>query len=518
MPHRKGGNINKRVPVRNPTEHSPQRESAPRTEHNANTNTVNDLLNNHQNHPRLQTANAQCHLFKADLTLREDYDSLFGLYLRLLPIYVEMQQEMKAKCNFDMEKIGPETNPNPATMFAIMQVDAYTSINNLYLMIINLMQCCFEDVKIKKITDLTNKQMAKLCRMLAECLSETVSGTNNIEKLKNLVSKIVYDIIKNHRFFFKNRIDGKLNSPEGVRDTNGNFHYQFVNSIITILKTFAMTTIIQFDLQLPPFFKSFSETWSPEIDCSETAKKYGFYDIKPNLTLVKQLKLSPNVLKEAKGIKIEDLKKHLKEKYETIKTQPKDKKEDIEFLKTLANAFTKFYVDKKKNEGVDLSQFNIEDLKNVELTKEDIEEGIENSKKIWDEFMSSMSKGDNKKDNESDTVSASSDDFTIDNPKDNNDENLKELIKKQYSLFESLLINEGYTFQQVIDVVDEQRGIIDGQYPEDLGNYTDPKEIKIKEKFLEFFKNIKQSLTDNERLICDAIGEFMYSRVKIETF
>lgn len=421
MPHRKGGRISKQVRVSNPTEHSPNRESAPRTEHNANTNTVNDLLNNHQNHSRFNTAHAQNHLLKADLTLREDYDCLFDLYLRLLPIYVQMQQEMKAKCNFDMEKIGFETNP--ATMFAIMQVDAYTSINNLYIMIINLMQCCFEDVKIKKITDLTNKQMAKLSRMLAECLSETLSGPNNIEKLKNLISEIVYVIIKNHRFFFKHRIDGKINSPKGVRDTNGNFHYQFVNSIITILKTFSMTSIIQFDLQLPAFFKSFSETWSPVIDSNETAKKYGFYDIKPNLTLVKQLKLSPNVLKEAKGIKIEDLKKHLKEKYE--------------------------------------------------------------------------------KDSESD----SSDD----------DEKLKELIKKQYSLFESLLINEGYTFQQVIDVVDEQRGIIDGQYLEKIGNYTNPKEIEIKQKFLEFFENIKQSLTDNERLICDAIGEFMYSRVKIET-
>lgn len=69
-----------------------------------------------------------------------------------------------------------------------------------------------------------------------------------------------------------------------------------------------------------------------------------------------------------------------------------------------------------------------------------------------------------------------------------------------------------------MDVVDEQRGLIDGQYPERMiGNYTDKKEIEIKEIFLDFFVNThKNTLTDNERLISDAIGEFMYSCVQLK--
>ena len=89
-------------------------------------------------------------MFKPDLTLREDYDCLFDLYYKLLPIYAKLIEGIQAYGDIDMNKIDFEKT-DLKTTFALMRADAEHSINIIYVMVINIMKFFSSNVQIKKI-------------------------------------------------------------------------------------------------------------------------------------------------------------------------------------------------------------------------------------------------------------------------------------------------------------------------------------------------------------------------------
>ena len=257
MPHRKGGNINKRVLRPISTEHPSHRESAPRTNQTPNTDSVNDKIVNHQNHPEMQVEIMKRNFLTNDLQVYEENELLAHFYTEFFPWYMQTSDLI-----FKTDEVDTcEIPDNEKDILKVLGNISNKQITLIYVVIGKLIITIFPQIIQTTDTPLTKKQEKQLLELLFPFNNSPIKYETAIE----VVSLCIQFFCLNNKTKFRNRIDGLINHPKHLTDSNGNFHDNFTISILKILKSFKMTYLGHYTtMALSPYLQGISKP----MDCS----------------------------------------------------------------------------------------------------------------------------------------------------------------------------------------------------------------------------------------------------------